>query len=214
MMHRALILVDLQNDFMPTGALPIPHSDRIIPLVRVLQDYFKYIIATQDWHPANHGSFASNHAERMPGDHIELAGLPQVLWPTHCVQFTWGAELVADLKRVHIDKIIPKGTDPTIDSYSGFFDNGHKKSTGLATYLKDRRIQELYILGLALEYCVKYTVLDSCALGFKTFLIQDACVAMNKAEGKRAIQEMQAAGAKVIFSDDILQFKPVLMKKE
>ncbi len=206
-MKKALILVDLQNDFMPTGALPVPQGDNVIPLANALQAYFECIIATQDWHPENHGSFAANHPGRSAGDRIELAGLPQILWPTLCVQATVGAELVKMLNIDRLTKVFQKGSDPTIDSYSGFFDNGHRKSTGLGDYLRRLQISDVYIMGLALDYCVKYTVLDACQLGFKTFLIEDACrgVNINSEDSVIAIREMQAAGASVIQSS-YLQF--------
>ncbi len=204
-MKKALILVDLQNDFMPTGALPVPRGDELIPLANALQNYFGCIIATQDWHPKNHGSFATNHPGLRPGDTIELAGLSQTLWPVHCVQGTHGAEFVKTLATTHLSKVIQKGSDPQIDSYSGFFDNGRQKSTGLAVYLKDQQISDVYIMGLALDYCVKYTALDACQLGFKTYLIEDACrgVNLNSEDNGLAIAAMQAAGAHIIQSINI-----------
>lgn len=206
-MQKALILIDLQNDFMPTGALPVPHGDEVVPLANALQAYFECVIATQDWHPKNHASFAVNHAGQSPGDCVEVAGLPQILWPVHCVQATKGAELVKGLKRDRLNKIIQKGSDPHIDSYSGFFDNGHRKSTGLQAYLKAQQISAVYIMGLALEYCVKYTVLDACQLGFKAFLIEDACrgVNLNVEDSAIAIAEMQAAGAGILQSSAIFK---------
>jgi nicotinamidase/pyrazinamidase len=208
-MKKALIIVDLQNDFMPSGALPVPHADEVIPLANALQAHFEYSVATQDWHPKNHGSFAANHPGRSPGDHIALAGLPQILWPTHCVQATPGAEFVKMFKINRLTKIFQKGCDPDIDSYSGFFDNGHSKSTGLGDYLTAKQISDVYVMGLALDYCVKYTVLDACQLGFKTFLIEDGCrgVNLNSKDIPIAIKEMQAAGAKLIQSSDILPQK-------
>jgi nicotinamidase/pyrazinamidase len=205
-MQKVLILVDLQNDFMPSGALPVPRGNEIIPLANALQAYFTCIVATQDWHPRHHTSFALNHVGRLPGDRIKLAGLTQILWPVHCVQATAGAELVTDLQLAPGVKIFRKGSDPDIDSYSGFFDNGHRKSTGLADYLQARQVKEVYVMGLALDYCVKYTVLDACQLGFKTFLIEDACrgVNVNAQDSAVAIKDMQAAGAIICQSADIL----------
>ncbi|MDQ8039589.1 MAG: bifunctional nicotinamidase/pyrazinamidase [Rickettsiella sp.] len=206
-MKRALILVDLQNDFMPTGVLPVPCGDEVIPLANILQAYFECIIATQDWHPNDHGSFAANHPGLLPGDRIELSGLSQILWPIHCVQGTMGADFVKSLKMDRVTKIFQKGSDSTIDSYSAFFDNAHRKSTGLDDYLMTQQIRILYIMGLALDYCVKYTVLDACQLGFKTYLIQDACrgVNLNKEDSAVAIQEMQRAGAHIIQSADVFR---------
>lgn len=204
-MKNALILVDLQNDFMPTGALPVPRGGEVILLANQLQGYFDTVIATQDWHPKNHASFAANHPGKQSGDCIELGGLSQILWPIHCVQGSQGAELVSNLDKARISKIFQKGCDPTIDSYSGFFDNGHRKSTGLGEYLETQQISEVYIMGLALDYCVKYTVLDAIQLGFKTYLIEDACrgVNINKEDCLMAIQAMQAAGVSILQCSDI-----------
>ncbi|WP_218814649.1 bifunctional nicotinamidase/pyrazinamidase [Rickettsiella endosymbiont of Dermanyssus gallinae] len=201
-MTKALILVDLQNDFIPKGSLAVPQGNEVIAIANALPSHFECIVATQDWHPSNHGSFAVNHPGKSVGDRIELAGLPQVLWPVHCVQGTEGAALVADLQQDSLTKIFQKGSDPCIDSYSGFFDNGHRKPTGLGDYLKMQHVSDVYIMGLALDYCVKYTVLDACQLGFKTYLIEDGCraVNLNPEDGAIAIKEMQAAGANIIQS--------------
>jgi nicotinamidase/pyrazinamidase len=205
-MKKALILVDLQNDFIPNGSLAVAQGNEVIAIANRLQTHFEYVLATQDWHPKNHASFAINHPGKSVGDLIELAGLTQVLWPVHCVQGTVGAELVADLNKGRLTQLFQKGCDPNIDSYSGFFDNGHRKATGLADYLKTQQISDVYIMGLALDYCVKYTVLDACQLGFKTYLIEDGCraVNLNPGDAAMAIKEMQAAGAHVIQSADLL----------
>ena len=195
----ALVLVDLQYDFMPTGMLPVAEGDRVVPIAnRLLPDYAT-VVATQDWHPADHGSFAANHPWRKPGQVIELDGLPQVLWPIHCVQGTMGAELVDELDRGRITQIFRKGTDPAIDSYSGFYDNGHRKSTGLAEWLREHGITDLHVLGLATDYCVKFTVLDGLREGFTVTLLADACRGVNLAPGDvdRAVEEMRAAGARL-----------------
>lgn len=204
-MKKVLILVDLQNDFMPNGCLAVPRGDEVISIANTSQVHFDCVIATQDWHPKNHGSFAVNHPGKVVGDRIELAGLPQILWPVHCVQGTVGAKLVADFKQDKLSKLFHKGSDPTIDSYSGFFDNGHRRSTGLADYLKMQQVTDVYIMGLALDYCVKFTVLDACQLGFKTWVIEDGCRALNlnSEDSAIAIKKMQAAGAKVIQSANI-----------
>src|SRR2546421_410769 len=139
---RCLILVDLQNDFLPGGALAVRDGDAVIPIANKLQTAFPLVVATQDWHPANHGSFAANHLGRKVFEQIDLNGLPQTLWPVHCVQETAGAELAATLHRDRIAKVFPKGTDPRIDSYSGFFDNGHRKATGLSDWLKAKGVTE------------------------------------------------------------------------
>jgi nicotinamidase/pyrazinamidase len=201
-MERALVLVDLQYDFMPGGALAVPHGDETVPVAQRLMPKFATVVATQDWHPPNHGSFAVNHPGRKPYEVIELGGLPQVLWPVHCVQGSHGAELHADLDRSRITEVFRKGTDPEIDSYSGFFDNGHRKSTGLDDWLRRRGITELYVLGLATDYCVKFTTLDACALGYSVTLVVDGCRGIDLKPGDidRAIDEMRAAGAKILES--------------
>jgi nicotinamidase/pyrazinamidase len=202
---RALILVDLQNDFVPGGALAVPEGDRVIPIANRAQEKFDLVVATQDWHPTDHGSFASSHPSKRVGDTIDLNGLPQILWPVHCVQGTPGVEFVSNLSIDRITRVFRKGTDPTIDSYSGFFDNGHRKSTGLGEYLKSSGVDTVYILGLATDYCVKFTALDARQLGFDTFLIADGCRAVDVAPGdeQAALKEMQAAGVRIINSDQI-----------
>ncbi|EDP45777.1 bifunctional nicotinamidase/pyrazinamidase [Rickettsiella grylli] len=204
-MKKALILVDLQNDFMPGGALAVDKADEVIPVANRVQQQFKYVIATQDWHPEDHICFAKNHHGHFPGEFIHQAGLSQMLWPVHCVQNTKGAEFVKNLKLDHIIKVVRKGSNPNVDSYSGFFENDHQKATGLAEFLKKLQITELYIMGVATDYCVKYTVLDSCKLGFKTYLIEDGCraVNVNPEDGRLAISEMKAVGVKIIQSDSI-----------
>jgi nicotinamidase/pyrazinamidase len=197
---NALILVDLQNDFCPGGALPVPEGDRVIPVVNGIIKKFDLVVATQDWHPANHGSFAANHPGNKPGDRIDLAGLPQIPWPVHCVQGTSGAELHSELNCAAIECIFRKGEDPKLDSYSGFFDNGHRKATGLGDFLKNRGVASVYLCGLATDYCVKHTALDAVSLGFETFFIENACRGVNLQPGdvERAIEEMRAMGVRVI----------------
>src|SRR5882724_9173426 len=195
----SLILVDIQNDFLPEGALAVPDGDQIIPICNTLIPTFDLVVATQDWHPANHGSFAANHPGRKIGDMIDLNGLPQILWPVHCVQNTRGAELAAALKTDRVERIFQKGTDPAIDSYSGFFDNGHRKATGLGDYLRQRGVKSVHVAGLATDYCVKFTALDARFLGFETHLIQDASrgVNLNPGDVDTAIQHMRDAGVKI-----------------
>ncbi len=197
---NALIIVDIQNDFLPGGALAVPHGDEIIPIVNRLQDKFDLVVATQDWHPARHGSFASSHPGKKPGEVIMLNGQEQILWPDHCVQGTHGAEFAGGLDTSRIARIIRKGTDSGIDSYSGFFDNGRKKDTGLDEYLKRKEVDTVYIAGLATDYCVKYTALDAVALGYRTFVIADATRAVNlhPRDFDRALEEMKAAGVKIV----------------
>jgi len=199
---RALVLVDLQYDFMPGGALAVAHGDETVPVAQRLVPLFDTIVATQDWHPPEHGSFAVNHPGRSPYELAELAGLPQVLWPAHCVQGTRGAELHDALDRDRITEVFRKGTDPAIDSYSGFYDNGHRKATGLGDWLEARGVSELYVLGLATDYCVKFTTLDARQLGFAVSLVVDGCRGVNiqPDDSDKAIAEMRAAGATIIES--------------
>jgi nicotinamidase/pyrazinamidase len=204
---RALILVDIQNDFVPGGALAVPGGDEIVPLANRLQSHFRVVVATQDWHPAAHGSFAANHAGRKPGDVVELAGLEQILWPVHCVQNTPGAAFVAELDISRVAQVFQKGTDPDIDSYSGFFDNGRRRATGLGDYLKQHNVRQVYVLGLATDYCVKFTALDARQLGFETFLILDACrgVELKPGDVAAAVNEMRDAGVHMVYSAAILK---------
>ena len=204
--NTALILVDLQVDFMPTGMLPVADGDQVVPIANALIPHYQTVVATQDWHPANHGSFAANHPWRKPGQVIDLHGLEQVLWPIHCVQETWGAEFVGNLDAEGITKVFQKGTDPTIDSYSGFFDNGHRKSTGMAEWLREQGINAVHVLGLAADYCVKFTVLDAIREGFEATLVADATRGVNLQDGDvdRAIAEMRTAGAAIRQSTELL----------
>ena len=199
-------MVDLQNDFLPGGALAVPKGDVIIPLANRLQTHFNLVVATQDWHPASHASFAVNHTGRSPGDEVTIKGRKQTLWPVHCVQHTEGAKLAPNLQKTRINRIFTKGTDVEIDSYSGFFDNGHLKSTGLGTFLKARKVKEVYVLGLATDYCVKFTALDARSLGFKTLVIEDACRGVNLQpdDVANAIDEMKKARVRVIHSSEVL----------
>jgi nicotinamidase/pyrazinamidase len=202
---NALIIVDLQNDFLPGGALAVPGGDEVIPLTNELQRRFDVVLATQDWHPPDHGSFAANHPGNKPGDRIMLDGIDQILWPVHCVQNTRGAEFAASFSTKRIDHVFHKGIDPRIDSYSTFFDNAHRRSTGLADYLKDRAIKDIYLLGLALDYCVKYSALDACQLGLNTHLVLDGCrgIGLHPEDVDLALKEMKAAGAAMVQSGEL-----------
>lgn len=193
---KALILVDIQNDFCPGGALAVRQGDKIIPLVNQLQKEFPLVVATQDFHPLNHKSFASNNPGTTVGEMGELNGLPQVMWPNHCVQGTSGAEFHPGLKLNSVRKIFKKGTNPEVDSYSGFFDNDQKTATGLGDYLKQAGVTEVTVVGLALDYCVKATALDARRLGFKTTVIISAtkAVNLNPGDDQKAIKELQDAG--------------------
>lgn len=202
---KALIVVDVQNDFIPGGNLAVKEGDEIIPLINELvQHPFDIIVATQDWHPQNHGSFAVNH-KKQPGEVVQLAGIRQILWPVHCVQDTFGAEFAQGWDTSKIHKVFHKGTDQNIDSYSTFFDNGHRKSTGLESYLHNYKITDIYIAGLATDYCVKYSVLDAIKLGFNTYVIVDACrgVNLHPTDSEHALNEMRALGAHLITTEDV-----------
>lgn len=196
---KALLLIDIQNDFMPGGALAVPGADEIIPIVNNLMPQFDLIVATQDWHPADHGSFAANHPGKSVYDQIDLDGLPQTLWPVHCVQNTDGASFAPGLDTRRITRVFTKGMNPRIDSYSGFFDNGHRASTGMSEWLKAQNVSELTIAGVATDYCVKFTVLDALKEGFRVNLIAQACRGVNLLPGDvaRALEEMQAAGVHI-----------------
>jgi len=194
---KTLLLIDIQNDFMPGGALAVSGGDEIIPIVNGLLPGFDLIVATQDWHPAGHGSFAANHPGKHPFEQIDLDGLPQTLWPVHCVQNTGGALFASGLDTRRIVRVFTKGMNPRIDSYSGFFDNGHRASTGMGEWLKAQGVHELHIAGVATDYCVKFTVLDALKAGFRVNLITSACRGVNLQPGDvdRVLVEMQAAGA-------------------
>ncbi|MCK5707833.1 MAG: bifunctional nicotinamidase/pyrazinamidase [Candidatus Aureabacteria bacterium] len=202
---KALIIVDLQNDFCPGGALPVKEGNEIVKTINDLMNDFDLVVATQDWHPKDHLSFASNHGKNV-GEIIQLDGLSQILWPDHCVQNTTGAEFVQNLQIDKICKVFQKGTDKNIDSYSGFFDNRHFNTTGLDSYLKEKNVDELFITGLATDYCVKFTALDAIGLGLKANLIIDACkgVELNVGDIDKAVQEMRSKGINIISSDDVL----------
>jgi nicotinamidase/pyrazinamidase len=203
---NALLVVDVQNDFLPGGALTVPEGDQVIPIANRLMERFDLILATQDWHPANHGSFAANHPNRRPGEVIDLNGIKQILWPVHCVQESPGAAFSAQLRTDLFEEVFRKGINPGIDSYSSFFDNGKKRSTGLAVYLRERAIDELFICGLATDYCVKYSALDSIDCGIRTRVIEDACRGVNLSPGDSAaaVAVMQKAGALIVESASFL----------
>jgi nicotinamidase/pyrazinamidase len=202
---NALIIVDLQNDFLPGGALPVPHGDEVIPLANELQRRFELVLATQDWHPPDHGSFAANYPGKQPGDRIMLDGIEQILWPVHCVQNTHGAEFAPSFDTSRIAHVFHKGIDPRIDSYSTFFDNAHRRHTGLAHYLEKRGTKDIYLMGLALDYCVNYSALDARQLGLNTHVILDGCRGIDLEPGdiNRAVDEMKRAGAIVLKSSDL-----------
>ena len=198
---KALLLIDIQNDFLPGGALAVAQGDEVVPRANVLAAQYELVVATQDWHPAGHKSFASEHPGRHVGEVVQLDGVAQVLWPDHCIEGTHGAEFAAELDRTRIDHVIQKGTDRTIDSYSGFFDNARRKSTGLEAYLRSRGVNEIHLAGLATDYCVKFTALDGVELGFSVTLLSEAVRGVELAAGdcERAIAEMRSAS--VVISE-------------
>jgi len=204
-MKGVLIIVDLQNDFLPGGALPVPHGDEVIRVANELQKRFELVLATKDWHPPDHGSFAANHPGKKPGDRIILDGIEQILWPMHCVQNTHGAEFAPLFDTSRIAHVFHKGTERNIDSYSTFFDNAHRRHTGLAHYLEKRGIKDIYLMGLALDYCVKYSVLDARHLGLNTHVILDGCrgIALEPVDIDRALDEMKGAGAILLKSAEL-----------
>jgi nicotinamidase/pyrazinamidase len=170
-----LLVVDIQNDFCPGGALAVPNGDEVVPLVNRLATAFSHVVLTQDWHPAGHRSFASTHPGRKPYDVIELPYGPQILWPDHCIQGSFGAEFRRDLNIPHAQMIIRKGYRQKIDSYSALFENDHNTPTGLAGYLRERGLTRVFVCGLAYDFCVRYSAEDACAAGFEVVVIEDAC---------------------------------------
>lgn len=202
---RALIVIDLQNDFMPGGPLGVSGAREVLPLVNTLMPRFDVVVATQDWHPADHGSFAANHEGRKPFEEIAFNGLQQTLWPVHCVQGTAGAEFVEELDTDHFVAVVRKGTDKTVDSYSGFADNGNRNRSGLAGLLSERGVTEVYVCGVATDFCVNFTARDAAAAGFRVFLIEDACrgVAMTPSAIPEAIKGLQDLGVTITTSTQV-----------
>jgi nicotinamidase/pyrazinamidase len=202
----ALLVVDIQNDFLPGGALAVANGDQVIPVINRLMESFALVLGTQDWHPADHGSFAANHPDRQPGEVIDLNGIMQVLWPVHGVQGSLGAAFAADLRAERFRKVFRKGIDVGIDSYSAFFDNGRRRSTGLDKYLREQSVDELFICGLATDYCVKFSALDSIGSGFRTRVIEDVCrgVDLQPGDSEAAIAEIRKAGVSIVQSSNLL----------
>lgn len=204
---NALILVDIQNDFVAGGALAVPNGMEVVSVANSLIPRFDHVVATQDWHPSDHGSFASQHDGVSIGDLFQLDGLPQVAWPDHCVQGSTAAEFVPELNLDGVTRVFQKGMDPKVDSYSGFFDNDRRQATGLDAWLKSRRTKTVYVMGLATDYCVKFTALDAIDCGLKTRLIIDGCrgVNLNPGDVERAVTELREAGVEIARSEDVLQ---------
>ena len=202
--NSALIVVDVQNGFMPGGHLAVAHADQIIPKINQLATHFDNIVLTQDWHPENHISFAENHVGKNPFDTVELNYGTQVLWPSHCVQGTPDADFHPDLNIPRAQLIIRKGFHPEIDSYSAFKEADHQTSTGLAGYLKERGIDTVYIVGIATDFCVAWTAIDAAKMGFKSYVIADATKAIDlQGSLQHAWQEMLAVGVKRVVAKDI-----------
>lgn len=202
---KALILVDLQNDFCPGGALAVPDGDAVVAVANRLSPRFARVVTTQDSHPPDHQSFAINHPGKRVYEVIDLHGLPQVLWPAHCVAGSHGFRFHPQLDLSHVTQNIPKGTDREIDSYSGFFDNGQRKATGLEAYLRSEQIDDVFVLGLATDYCVKATALDALRLGFRTWVVEDGCRAVNlqPSDEAAAKAELRAAGVRLCRSQEL-----------
>ncbi len=200
---KTLVIVDLQNDFMPGGALAVPGGDSIVPVINGIIDRFDLVVATQDWHPANHMSFASSHQAKKAFETIEWQGLEQVLWPDHCVIGSDGATFHNDLSTGRIEAIFRKGVEIDIDSYSGFYDNGRRKSTGLAGYLRERGAEELWFCGLAADYCVRYTIEDALSEGFKAVLLEDATRPIERSAFDEVRRNLAEAGCHIALSESL-----------
>jgi nicotinamidase/pyrazinamidase len=201
--RAALVLIDLQNDFLRGGALAVPDGNAVIEVANRLQPCFDLVVATQDWHPRDHVSFAENHPGKSVGETIEVDGRPQRLWPVHCVQNTQGAALAPALDTRHVAHRVHKGTNPRIDSYSGFFGNGHRNHTDLEDYLRQRGVTKVYLAGLATDYCVKSTAQDARHLGFEVVVIEDGCRGIHASGVERALTELSAAGVEIVSSDQL-----------
>ena len=196
--NEALIVIDVQNDFCPNGALAVAGGDEIISRINGLMDEFQTVVLTQDWHPADHASFAANHPGAAPYSMTEMPYGPQVLWPTHCVMGTQGAAFHRDLRTDPAQMVIRKGFRPQIDSYSAFFENDRKTATGLDGYLRNRGVTSVTLVGLAMDYCVAYSALDAAGLGFAATVLSGACRAIDLNGSKaEALRQLQAAGVQV-----------------
>ncbi len=205
--HAVLVVIDVQNDFCPGGSLAVKDGDAIILLINRLMPLFPLVVATQDWHPSDHVSFASNHSRGKTFDTIQVGGISQELWPDHCVQGTRGADFHPSLENIHFKLILRKGTTPTLDSYSAFFENDKKTLTGLSSFLQGIGVEDVYLCGLATDVCVFHSAMDAIRLGFHTFLIKDAARGVDVPEGSlsKAMKDMKASGVCIIESDMIFQ---------
>ena len=201
---NALIIVDVQNDFLPGGSLAVPDADTIIPIINKISENFDLVVATQDWHPEGHSSFASQHQGKEPFEQIELNGNAQTLWPDHCVQGSHGAEFDKNLNLKPVEAIFRKGTNLEIDSYSGFYDNNHEKSTALADYLRAKQIDEIYICGLAADVCVYFTALDALQEDFTTYLITDATKGLDDQAIAADLDDIKKKGGKLVEAKELV----------
>ena len=202
--HDVLLVIDVQNDFCPGGALAVPLGDEVIAPIHHVSAQFEHIVLTQDWHPSNHFSFAASHPGKQPYDSVELSYGAQTLWPPHCVQGTRGAEFCPALQLTQAELILRKGFRPQIDSYSAFFENDRTTPTGLAGYLKERGLTRVFLAGLAYDYCVGYSALDGLRLGFPAFVLRDACRAIDLNVSVAAIEaEFARAGVALIDSAEL-----------
>jgi len=203
--ERLLLVVDVQNDFCQGGALPVRDADRVVPVINALARRFPRLAATQDWHPAGHASFASSHPGRRPFQSIRLGGIDQTLWPDHCVAGSPGAQFHPDLDTRGFHLILRKGFRPDLDSYSAFFENDRSTPTGLAGYLTGLGVRQVYLAGLATDYCVHYSAMDALRLGFGVYVIEDACRGIDAPPGslRERLQEMRRAGARLSSSAEL-----------
>jgi nicotinamidase/pyrazinamidase len=203
--NDVLIVVDVQHDFLPGGALAVPEGNAVIEPINRLARAFRHVVLTQDWHPEGHASFASSHPAKQPFEMTDLHYGPQVLWPDHCVQGSSGAEISQDLDIPHAQLVIRKGYNAGIDSYSGFKEADRQTSTGLAGYLKERGIRRVFCAGLALDFCVAWTAVDAVEAGFETYLIEDASRAIDtNGSLDKARKDLKAAGVRTIKSDRVI----------
>ena len=201
---NCLLLIDFQLDFLPGGSLAVAEGDAILPLLNGLQPRFDLVVATQDWHPAGHRSFASAHLGQALFSEIQWQGLPQRLWPDHCVQGTPGAQLHPGLNLDRVEAIFRKGTDPDLDSYSAFFDNGHRRATGLSAYLRARGVTQVFVAGLASDYCVYFSAKDARGEGFEVAVLEDASRGIAPASMAAAKTDLLARGVRFVQASEVL----------
>ena len=201
---KALLIIDMQNDFCPGGALPVPEGDAVVPIINTLIPAFDHVLQTQDWHPGGHHSFASEHAGKEPYDTVALDYGEQILWPDHCIQGTAGADFHPDLDTTRSELIIRKGFRPEIDSYSAFFENDQSTPTGLTAYLRERDIDSLYLAGLATDFCVKWSATDGIEQGFDVYVVEDAVRGIDtNGSLEAAWDEMREAQVEIVRSGDL-----------